>query len=210
MKIYFQFICISCFIISSCQDYKSQPKYILSKKIYNKHLGVSIKLPDNFISNSPEAHHIFIEKFASDSIEVDLDFIYNFGERLKVQGDRFYKSIMVNYSMEDPRNFFVMLPDEKYVLNEENAINIIYTMDRGVKRMFRSKKTKRFYGKVRRTNKFNYLAAKYSIIERNDKRISTVESYYIEREFHGILIFSFVNTPQEDFVEEMIRSIELK
>lgn len=117
---------------------------------------------------------------------------------------------MVNYSVEYPLNYFVLVPTDKYVLNEENAINIIYSKDQDIKTTSKDKKTKRFFGKVRRTNKFNYLAAKYHIKDLKENRNFTVESYYIEHDFHGIMIYSFVNTKQEDFVEEMIRSIELK
>jgi len=197
-------------LLFSCVSQNNGPKYILDQKIVDRKLNISFNLPDDFKCGSLGEYMVYLEKFSADSLEIDFNNTYKEFDTLKIVNNKAVELGVHCYHIDDPRNVISFEPFIKGVeITEQDAYAMMYILDRWAKELANGMSTKRFSGKFIRTNKFPYLAAKYNVADALGNRAYLVEIYYVQRKVDAIFILAYVNTDQTDFVEEIVRSINM-
>lgn len=205
---------ISCIVIAalflSCASQNNEPKYILDQKVVDRKLNISFNLPNDFKCGSLGEYLVYLENFPVDSLEIDFNNIYKELDTLKIVNNKAVELGVHCYQIDNPGNIISFEPFMNGVeITEQDAYAMMYILDKRAEELANGMPTKRFSGKLKWTNKFPYLAAKYNVIDDLGNRAYLMEIYYIQRKVDAIFILAYVNTDQTDFVEEIVRSINM-
>lgn len=204
---------LPCIVIAtlfiSCASKNTESIYILDQKVVDRKLNISFKITDDFKCGSMGEYLVYLEKFAADSIDLDVNNIYKELDTLKIVNNKSVELSNYCYEIDEPRNVISFETIPGLELTDENAYKIMYVLDKGAEGLAEGMTVKRYSGKVKRTNKFPYLAAKYNVKDSLGNKATQIEIYYIQRTVDAIFVRSFINTEQTDFVEEIVRSITI-
>lgn len=208
----FKFICAFItiiFLIDCTSSNNNGPKYILDKKVTSKKLNISFSLPDGFEHTTLRGYLVKLEEFSSDSINIDFNTVYQNLHKLTITNNKAVELSVYCYFKEDPRNVIAFQIDKGFELNKETAYAITYLLDEKADDLNADMDAKRFYGKLKNTNKFPYLALKYNVTDTIINSNYTFELYYIQRRVNGLTILAYTITDETDLIEEIVRSINV-